>query len=34
MENPEEGLDSLVRVLKPGGIMQIALYSKKCKIRN
>ena len=31
MENPEEGLDSLVRVLKPGGIMQIALYSKNAR---
>ena len=33
MENPEEGLDSLVRVLKPGGTMQIAC-TVKCKIRN
>ena len=31
MEKPEEGLDSLVRVLKPDGIMQIALYSKNAR---
>ena len=31
MEKPEEGLDSLVSVLKPGGIMQIALYSKNAR---
>ena len=31
MEKPEDGLDSLVNVLKPGGIMQIALYSKHAR---
>ena len=31
MEKPEDGLDSLVNVLKPSGIMQIALYSKHAR---
>ncbi|MBD22895.1 MAG: hypothetical protein CL572_04450 [Alphaproteobacteria bacterium] len=28
MENPEDGLDALIKVLKPEGVMQLALYSK------
>ena len=29
MENPEEGLDSLVRVLKPGGIITVKMQDQK-----